>query len=516
MRLFSRWFGVVALSLFVSAIHAMDYYVSLTGSHNPPFSTWADAATNIQDAVDAASVGDTVWVTNGIYATGGKVMVGDLTNRVAVDKALTVQSVNGSSATIIEGLWDPMNTNGPLAMRTVWLGSNAELRGFTIRRGATRAGGDTADQNGGGIWCLSSQSLIENCVVSNNAAYANGGGVWGGKVNNSKLLMNQVGPSSPANGGGAAQSALVNCYVAGNYCRYQGGGLYDGSAVNCTIVYNFAMGSGGGIAYSKVTNTIIYHNSMIEPGNTTFGSRNYYPPSLIPDYSLRCCTTPVVIGPVNVGSFSSDPQLLDSYHIAVTSPCRGAGTNLASGTDLDGEPWSSPPSVGCDEYVEVNITGSLELSISSSLPFIAERGFATMTGNLNGRASRVAWDYGDGVVLTNPSVFVTGHVWQNPGDYNVVFTAYNADYPDGVSTNLKLPVISLVSPQIVNPSSGSNSFTLSFQGQPGVRYYVEQATNLAPPVVWSTVQSPRSTGQVMQVTDTSATNDMRFYRVRIP
>jgi hypothetical protein len=183
---------------------------------------------------------------------------------------------------------------------------------------------------------------------------------------------------------------------------------------------------------------------------------------------------------------------------------------------LDGEVWGAPPSVGCDEYVEANLTGPLELTISSSLPFIAERGLATLTGTLSGRASRVGWDFGDGTTLTNGSFMVTSHSWASAGDYDVVFTAYNVDYPDGVSTNLTLQVVPLVSPQIESPTLVSNGFTLSFQGQPGVRYYVEQTTNLVLPVVWTTVRSPRSTGQVMQVTDTSATNDMRFYRVRVP
>jgi hypothetical protein len=128
----------------------------------------------------------------------------------------------------------------------------------------------------------------------------------------------------------------------------------------------------------------------------------------------------------------------------------------------------------------------------------------------------VGWNFGDGSLLTNQSVFTTPHVWTNAGNYHVSFTAWNADHPGGVSTNLTLQVVPLVSPQIESPTVASNSFTLSFQGQPGVRYYVDQATNLVPPVVWTTVQSAFSTGQVMQVTDTAATNDMRFYRVRVP
>jgi hypothetical protein len=56
----------------------------------------------------------------------------------------------------------------------------------------------------------------------------------------------------------------------------------------------------------------------------------------------------------------------------------------------------------------------------------------------------------------------------------------------------------------------------TFPGQAGITYVVEQATNLAPPITWQAVQTLISTGAVMQVTDTKATNTMRFYRNRMP
>jgi hypothetical protein len=60
--------------LSISTSFGIDRFVSLLGTHQAPFTNWPGAATNIQAAIDAASAGDKVWVTNGIYSTGGKVM----------------------------------------------------------------------------------------------------------------------------------------------------------------------------------------------------------------------------------------------------------------------------------------------------------------------------------------------------------------------------------------------------------------------------------------------------------
>src|SRR5689334_22064802 len=81
-------------------------YVDL-GSPNPtpPYTNWLTAATNIQAAVDSAQIGDLVLVTNGVYQSGGRKIstFGTTSNRVAVMKPITVQSVNGPGSTFIQG-----------------------------------------------------------------------------------------------------------------------------------------------------------------------------------------------------------------------------------------------------------------------------------------------------------------------------------------------------------------------------------------------------------------------------
>src|SRR6516162_5979156 len=122
---------------FAARSTAATLYVSVSGTNPvPPYTDWSTAATNIQDAVDVSTNGDTVLVTNGVYATGGKNWFGSGTNRVTLTNAITLQSVNGPGVTWIVG--NRIAGTGTAltnAVRCVAIGSSAVLSGFSLTNG---------------------------------------------------------------------------------------------------------------------------------------------------------------------------------------------------------------------------------------------------------------------------------------------------------------------------------------------------------------------------------------------
>ena len=182
MKCYFGFFLVLATAC--STASATTRYVDLNcPTPTPPYTNWSTAATNIQDAVDAVDGVDLILVTDGIYASGARLAMG-MSNRLAVTRSgTTVQSVNGPDQTIIQGWQVPGTTNGPGAIRCVYLSGNVVLSGFTLTNGAT-----LASQDGGGVWANSSSAVVTNCVITGDSASRNGGGVYGTCTLNNCLL----------------------------------------------------------------------------------------------------------------------------------------------------------------------------------------------------------------------------------------------------------------------------------------------------------------------------------------
>jgi hypothetical protein len=272
-------------------------YVSPAGNDRLLGATWATAKRTLQAGVDACADGGTVWVTNGVYREGGRAVGGALTNRVAVERALTVRSLNGPGDTFIEG-----SPDNAAPARGAYLAAGATLVGFTLTNGCTFGAGTSEETDGGGAWCAASAKL-DRCVLAGNLAWGDGGGAFGG--------------------------SLFNCLLVNNTADGDGGGSDYGALANCTLVANYAGGLGGGTYLCLVTNCVVW-------GNAAYGGG----PNCVAGTVAHTCAAPQ---PPGEGNIEDDPLFLDEaggdYRLPAGSPCVGAGLTqdwMAGATDLDG------------------------------------------------------------------------------------------------------------------------------------------------------------------------------------
>ncbi len=383
---------ISALILVPRQAESATYYVDAARPNDGGLATnWVTAKKSIQAAVKLAVDGDTVIVTNGVYASGTTVTPGStLNNRVVITNAITVRSVNGPDVTVIEGSGTNFyNTSS--AVRCVYM-NNGTLDGFTLRSGATKGAGDSSlnvyDETGGGvnIYNAAPNTVVTNCIIQNckakagggaafgtlnnctlsgNTAYAYsssssphsyGGGSYNCTLNNCTLSGNTAYAysskfSSYSYGGGSYAGTLNNCTLMGNTSSDYGGGSYNGTLNNCTLTDNTSSFFGGGSSDGTLNNCTLSGNraqygggsydgtlrNCIVWGNTnSVGAVNNYESS---DFFYSCTYPMPSLGE---GNISSDPMFLSAQdlHLRPGSPCIDGGLNSCATlpTDLDGNP----------------------------------------------------------------------------------------------------------------------------------------------------------------------------------
>lgn len=501
-------------------------FVAIT-STNPvaPFVSWQTAATNIQDAIDLGYDGGSILVSNGIYQVGTRI-IGGITNRVAVTKRLSIQSVNGPAATRLDG--------GAVG-RCVYLADGCALSGFTVTNGASSG-------DGGGVYCQNTNATVSNCFVSGNSCVGAGGGLFAGTLTNCTLRGNSAGA-----GGGAFGSTLSHCVVSGNSVGnpQYGGGLhtciafdstitgnssyYGGGAMSCTLVHctlvgnpssygggacaswatncifssNSGASEGGGVRLSTLENCVLTNNSATFGGaasdsmligctvvnnvaytdggglssstadnsivfyNASYGTSANYSLDSVLNYS---CSTPL---PTNgIADISGAPifvnQATGDLHLQSTSPCINMGNNayVTATTDLDGHTriFGDSVDMGAYEYQALVPLGvSIQPDYSNTLAGVS----VTLTGLVTrGIPTVTIWNLGDGTVVSNQ--LTVAHSWAAPGDYTVGVTVYNAGTPAGATGQLPMHVVHLAVQPMSQTATLSNSATFTYDTQDAV------------------------------------------------
>jgi len=474
-----------AALLLASAVSALAgvHYVDVNSTNaTPPYTSWATAATNIQDAVDAAVPGDEIVVTNGIYATGGRAINGSTTNRVAVDKALSLRSINGPEFTTIDGAYGG---------RCVYLTNGASLLGFRLIHGLALSGA--------GISCESTNAVVSNCVLSDNLTsfpegrnlLGIGGGANGGTLNTCTLIGNSaIASGDNAFGGGAAYCTLNNCTLSSNSARGGNSGGSGGGAAfctlnNCTLITNSAS-YGGGAWSSTLNNCTLSGNSAGSGGGAYGGTLNncivyFNTASLGANYDFTCtlnysCTTPQ---PTNgFDNITNAPLFVDqasgNLRLQSNSPCINAGLNVfaPAGLDLDGLPRIKGGTVDIGAY-EIQLPASM-----ISYAWLQQYGLLPANGSTDN-----ADPDGDGV--NNYGEWLAGSDPTNPFSFPPLLTLI----PYGANVILTWP-------------TNAVGFTL------------QSTTNLASPAVWTTNSPAPVVIGGQNVVINPITGPQQFYRLK--
>ncbi len=264
--------------------------------------SWADAYSDLQDALFVAVAGDQIWVAAGTYTPGGPGaraatfqlksgigiyggFAGTEVSRSERDPAtnLTILSgdLNGNDIEVLEpaDLVDE-STRSDNSFHVV-TGSGADetalLDGFVITGGNAKYAGNF---DGGGMINVGTVTVpanptLVNCTFHRNSARRNGGGIYnelGDPTITDCVFSENHGNGSPmGQGGGGVHNArgsltLRRCWFGGNTSIGGGAGLYNNNAsptvIDTTFDGNRAVGSGetdtgGGIRNHSSSNATI-------------------------------------------------------------------------------------------------------------------------------------------------------------------------------------------------------------------------------------------------------------------
>lgn len=267
-----------------------EIYVSTSGSDSADGSK-SKPVRSIQKAVslvDGAS-NSTIYVATGTYTPGSGLETASSGNNYA---GVNLSGIYGLT---LKGGWnsDFSSQSGKSIIDSVSGGTTNKhgifgasmtkltIDGFVVRNGF--ANGTDIHNSGAGI-CLTNltDSTINNCIISNNTAELNGGGIYIVKGSGNSInaeLYNNFALASGGGGGGLGLNnntkANVNVVAKFNHAIWQGGGIRLWETVNSTVsgtIYsNSALHCGAGVILAWESSNNIVNGTIVSNINAEWG-----------------------------------------------------------------------------------------------------------------------------------------------------------------------------------------------------------------------------------------------------
>lgn len=396
------------------------FYVKPIASGTGDGSSWANAANDLQQAIDNVCGITEIWVATGLYKpkydvlgnaapTDLRVRTFNLRNNVKLYGGFAGTEANLSERTPSVIVANPTVLSGDFNDNDATTGANSTLSttnngenayhvavsagsdaanlidGFTLKSGNANGSsgnyvlnGQTLYHNsGGGFYQVGCSVSVSNCVFQVNCA-AYGAGLYcfaaSPVVNNCVFDKNRTSLHGAAGlNVSAAMPIYNNCVFSNGRADGVGGAIYNllntaATLRNCTFFGNYAVANGGVVyndgSTSAITNSIIWGN--VNSG--IFGSFN--------NGSATVTFSTIEGGLTGTGNSASNPQFTsssnsigidnqwftsdDGLQLQGSSPARDAGTNTGAPTSdiLGSSIFNTTKDMGAYEFQENIYAGS--------------------------------------------------------------------------------------------------------------------------------------------------------------
>ena len=282
-------------------------FVSLDATGNNDGSSWTNAFTNLNDALEAATQGDEIWVkmgthtnsgnsafilNNGIALYGGFVGTESNIDERDWENNPTILSGDVLQDDVVDSLFlNKTDNNLHVLFANTDVDNTTIVDGFIIENGfAAEASAQSNNTQGGGLFSFGSP-LVRNCTFRQNIAIMGGGVATLSDFSDGTVFENVVFENNEATENGGAimlngfdvSSTFIECTFTQNNAQNTGGAIaaffVSPSFLDCSFTHNTSANNGGALWATAATFsplTVVLNNSTFNENSSPLNGGALY------------------------------------------------------------------------------------------------------------------------------------------------------------------------------------------------------------------------------------------------